>query len=259
MKISDKGLAFIASHEGLVLNAYLDPAGIVTIGYGFTNRSRVFSAWARAKWGRKMQMGDRLTKAEADQILGKLLEEEYEPPVERACPGIRQTAFDAAVSACYNLGPDALKWRWAQALARKDYQAAGDLLRKTGTTAGGRTLPGLVRRRAEEADLIAHEKYPAHMGGGSGSNDAANSIEDLQADLATLGYDPGPLDGVMGPKTRTAIRIFQSDHPPLAVDGIPGAATRAAIDRALKGKRVDRPSLIETLLTAFLKMFGGKS
>lgn len=258
MKISDKGLAFIASHEGLVLNAYLDPAGIVTIGYGFTNRSRVFSAWARAKWGRAMRMGDRLTKAEADQILAKLLEEEYEPPVERACPGIRQTAFDAAVSACYNLGPRSLKWRWGQALARKDYQAAGDLLRETGTTAGGRKLPGLVRRRAEEADLIATGRYPAHLSKAK-RLDVEDALEDLQADLATLGYDPGPLDGVMGLKTRAAVRSFQADHPPLAVDGIPGPATRAAIDRALAGKRVDRPSLIETLLIALLKIFGGKS
>src|ERR671918_376441 len=37
------------------------------------------------------------------------------------------------------------------------------------------------------------------------------AVEDVQAKLAALAYDPGPADGVMGPKTRAAIRAFQAD------------------------------------------------
>ena len=34
-------------------------------------------------------------------------------------------------------------------------------------------------------------------------------IRDVQDRLTTLGYDPGPLDGLMGPRTRAALRAFQ--------------------------------------------------
>ena len=34
----------------------------------------------------------------------------------------------------------------------------------------------------------------------------------VQARLAREGYDPGPIDGVIGPQTRDAIAAFQSDH-----------------------------------------------
>src|SRR5918996_4247419 len=44
------------------------------------------------------------------------------------------------------------------------------------------------------------------------------AVEDVQAKLAALAYDPGPADGVMGPKTRAAIRAFQADFG-LPVDG----------------------------------------
>jgi hypothetical protein len=54
-------------------------------------------------------------------------------------------------------------------------------------------------------------------------------LEDLrgvQQRLKELGYDCGPTDGVMGPRTERAVRAFQEDHPPLVVDGIPGRLTR---------------------------------
>jgi peptide/nickel transport system substrate-binding protein len=40
----------------------------------------------------------------------------------------------------------------------------------------------------------------------------------VQKELVRLGYDPGPLDGQMGPKTQGAIRRFQGDQG-LSVDG----------------------------------------
>ena len=43
-------------------------------------------------------------------------------------------------------------------------------------------------------------------------------IAELQAGLAELGYDPGPLDGLPGQKTREAIMAFQKDQE-LTVDG----------------------------------------
>jgi hypothetical protein len=50
-------------------------------------------------------------------------------------------------------------------------------------------------------------------------------VSGMQARLANLGFDPGPVDGQLGPRTKAAIRAFQAQHPPLVVDGICGSQT----------------------------------
>lgn len=50
--------------------------------------------------------------------------------------------------------------------------------------------------------------------------------ETLQTHLTNLGYNPGTIDGVMGPKTRAAIRRFQNDRR-LLPSGRVGPATTA--------------------------------
>ncbi len=61
------------------------------------------------------------------------------------------------------------------------------------------------------------------------------TIEGVQTALAKLGYDPGAIDGEDGPRTRAAVRKFQSEYQPDAgaVDGVAGTKTRAALDAAL--------------------------
>ncbi|MEM1401387.1 MAG: peptidoglycan-binding domain-containing protein, partial [Pseudomonadota bacterium] len=39
----------------------------------------------------------------------------------------------------------------------------------------------------------------------------AERINEIQSTLADLGYDPGPVDGLMGSRTRSAIESFESD------------------------------------------------
>jgi hypothetical protein len=38
------------------------------------------------------------------------------------------------------------------------------------------------------------------------------SVKKLQQTLDKVGYNPGPIDGVLGPKTRAAIQSYQKDH-----------------------------------------------
>lgn len=51
------------------------------------------------------------------------------------------------------------------------------------------------------------------------------TILELQKALLSKGFDPGPLDGIAGPKTRKAIREFQAKHG-LAVTGIADVKTQ---------------------------------
>jgi peptidoglycan hydrolase-like protein with peptidoglycan-binding domain len=40
----------------------------------------------------------------------------------------------------------------------------------------------------------------------------AEAIRRIQAELAVRGFNPGPIDGVIGPRTMTAMRAFQRDE-----------------------------------------------
>jgi osmotically inducible lipoprotein OsmB len=66
---------------------------------------------------------------------------------------------------------------------------------------------------------------PAYRGGGSGGN---ATVRDIQAGLLRLGYNPGPADGRMGPKTSAAIRQYEQDNS-MQVDGQPSAAVLDSI------------------------------
>lgn len=56
-----------------------------------------------------------------------------------------------------------------------------------------------------------------------GAMAADDHVGCVQGQLAALGYDPGPVDGVSGPRTRAALRAF--------LDGLEADETRAAFDR----------------------------
>jgi peptidoglycan hydrolase-like protein with peptidoglycan-binding domain len=56
----------------------------------------------------------------------------------------------------------------------------------------------------------------------------------VQTLLTQRGYSPGPLDGVFGPDTKTAVSRFQSDRG-LTIDGIVGPNTWAALTGASAG------------------------
>ncbi|MEO0917812.1 MAG: lysozyme, partial [Pseudomonadota bacterium] len=115
MQTSEKGVAFIEAHEGFVARAYLDPAGVLTIGTGFTNRSDVFRNYWTAKHGRPLKTGDTITRAQNRDILKTALANEYEPPVVAGMPpDARQQEVDAAVSATFNLGARFMNWKAAK-------------------------------------------------------------------------------------------------------------------------------------------------
>lgn len=239
---SEADVQFIADHEGFVSKAYRCPAGVVTIGYGFTMGSKVFAAYWRQKHGRALRMGDTITRAEANTILRRVINEEYGAAVARQIAPKQQHHFGGSTSMAFNAGIGALAWRWGKALKAGNIKEAARLIRTTATTANGRRMAGLVRRRKEEGDLIEFARYPRGGGSGQPSNrgpeTSGATVRQYQTWLRDLGYYNPPLkvDGVRGKGTIAAVKKFQKDNG-LVVDGKVGSATISTILRALDAKQ----------------------
>jgi peptidoglycan hydrolase-like protein with peptidoglycan-binding domain len=60
-------------------------------------------------------------------------------------------------------------------------------------------------------------------------------FDGVQDALAKLGFDPGEVDGLNGPKTQKAVREFQAQAS-IGIDGIVGDETRQALMDALDAK-----------------------
>lgn len=138
MTTSKTGLALIAAHEGLKLKAYLCPAGVPTIGYGHTKGVR---------------MGDTITPDQADKFLRED-SADAEKAVNAQGLKINQNQYDALVSFTFNVGVG----NFGKSTLLKKVKANADdpAIRNEfarWNKGGGKVLPGLTRRRKEEADL----------------------------------------------------------------------------------------------------------
>ena len=237
MDTSAQGRAFVRLHEGNPLTAYRDPVGVPTIGTGFTNGSRVVTEML----GKIVPGKTKITASQSDRIFAEMLQDEYEPPVEKGMPGAKQHEFDAGVSVVFNLGPRAMGWRWADLWRAGQKGDAASYLSSHYNTAKGKKLPGLVRRRKEEAVLLRDGIY-------TGIGDVAPEgvprteepvvpkqpdpvVKEAQEMLTERGFNPGAIDGWFGAKTKAAVLAYQRAHPHLVNDGILGPATLAQLRR----------------------------
>lgn len=137
--INKAGLDIIREFEGLRLKAYVCPAGVLTIGYGST--------------GSHVKPGMVITEAQADELLRSDLRR-FEDAVATAAPKATDNQFSAMVSLAFNIGVAAFT-RPSTVLRRHlagDHAGAADAFAMW-NKAGGKVLPGLVRRRAAEAAL----------------------------------------------------------------------------------------------------------
>ena len=137
MHISTQGLALIKASEGLRLAAYRCPAGIWTIGYGHTHG---------------VHEGQAINPSEAEHLLREDVAS-TESEVEHLAGPCTQGEFDALVSFAYNLGAQALRNSTLLKLHRLGQHKLAAAEFGRWVHAGGRELPGLVKRRAAEADL----------------------------------------------------------------------------------------------------------
>ena len=78
--------------------------------------------------------------------------------------------------------------------------------------------------KTKEKAAEVKDKVKEKMTGKRGSD----NVRTAQQSLQDKGFNPGPIDGKMGPKTRDALKTYQSAHS-LKPTGRPDAATVKAL------------------------------
>ncbi len=157
MKVSKQCIEMIKHHEGVRTRPYRCPALLWTVGVGhvidpnhikvkFEDRKNIALP---DEWNRVLSM------AEVDRILAEDLAN-FERGVLRLCPtGLTQGRFDALVSFSFNVGLGNLQRSTIRMKHnRGDFEEAAEAFMQW-TKAGGKELPGLVKRRKDEKALYS--------------------------------------------------------------------------------------------------------
>ncbi len=144
MKMTNEGLALIKRFEGLRLDAYRDVVGVWTIGYGHTANAGAPIVTS----------GQKITEEEAHTILARDVEQFANGVRNSVTVDISDAQFSALVSFAYNVGLGA--FRQSSVLAAVNERNFDAVPRRLNlwAKAGGRMLPGLLRRRAAEGELF---------------------------------------------------------------------------------------------------------
>lgn len=153
MKTSKRGRDVIRNYEGVVLHAYVCPAGYMTIGVGhMLTRGELHSG--------KIHIGDDvvqwqkgMTHAQADALLAQDLESVETQVDAMVSSKLTQGQFDALVSFTFNVGAGAFAGSTLRKLVnlRRFAEVPGQFRRWI--HGGGKKLPGLVNRREAEIAL----------------------------------------------------------------------------------------------------------
>lgn len=139
MKVSNNGINLIKRFEGLELKSYKDSVGILTIGYGHTHA---------------VKAGDVITGEQADAFLREDLQVAELTINTNVKVKLTQGQFDALASFVFNLGSgNFVKSTLIRKLNAGNYAGAADEFGKW-VNAGGKKLPGLVKRRAAEREVF---------------------------------------------------------------------------------------------------------
>lgn len=145
MRVPQQAVDIVKKWEGFRAETYFDSVGVATIGYGTT---------ARAGVGINPIPGMKITRREAEKYLRRGLEkfaDEIRPSITAP---INDNEFSAFLSLAYNIGPGAFKRSTALGRFNMGNKRGAAEALTWFNKAGGRTMRGLVNRRAEEKALF---------------------------------------------------------------------------------------------------------
>jgi lysozyme len=143
MRISDNGINCIKQFEGFSSNVYICSAGKRTIGYGHVLLEN--------------EKYERISEEEAEQMLRIDLLKAENAVARNVVVLLAQCQFDAIVSLVFNIGAAAFQrstLRHKINVDAEDEEIAREFTRWI--YAGGRVLPGLIKRRAAEAKMYIY-------------------------------------------------------------------------------------------------------
>jgi lysozyme len=227
MQTSAQGVAALEYEEGVVLRAYRDPVGVWTIGAGLTAASGVV----------KPRAGMVITKVEATRLLELALRGKYEPSVVVAMPGAKQHEFDAGVGFHWNTGA-IRKATWVTLWREQAGRVLVTIKLRQWNKGGGKVLPGLVKRRDREAEMLFDARYPVpempprEIFARWALPMSLDEKVRVVAGFRSLGFEPGSAPTSV---LRSAVLMFQSRHG-LTADGIIGRATLSTLQRMLDAR-----------------------
>ncbi len=140
MKLSTRGLLLIKEFEGFSAHIYADAAGLPTIGYGHLIRKNEY-------------FPSKIDALQAEALLRQDVIQAEKSLLRLTRRNLRQTQFDALTSFVFNLGGAAFQRSTLRQKVNHCYddEVPEELMRWV--WAGGRKLPGLIRRRQAEAEL----------------------------------------------------------------------------------------------------------
>ena len=156
MKVSPEAIKMIKHHEGVRTRPYRCPASLWTVGVGhvmYPEQAKL-PVIERLQFPMKIEDFRIWSNAEVDNLLAQDLAR-FERGVARYCPDAvnSQGIFDALVSFSFNVGLGNLQRSGLRMKTnRGEYEDAADEFLKW-TKAGGKVLPGLVKRRNDERAL----------------------------------------------------------------------------------------------------------
>lgn len=159
MKMAAATLPMIKHHEGTRYKAYRCPAMLWTIGVGhvlYPEQGKL-PMDQRKNFPLRPNDARTFTKEEVDQILEQDLQR-FIVGVQRYCPdGLNENRLGALVSFAFNVGLGTLqRSTLRQKHNRGDFEGAAEELLKF-SKAGGKVLPGLLKRRNDERALYLAE------------------------------------------------------------------------------------------------------
>jgi murein L,D-transpeptidase YcbB/YkuD len=176
----------------------------------------------------------------------------------------KQIVFLAAAVIALNAAPI-----WAQSVGGSQSERSGES--KTPVSPGGRSagsedpskaqqsprgtgkdtsVGGTQSKRSGESDTpVGEGRFGDPSKAGRGSRDMSQAsgpgvqqdIRQAQEALKSQGHDPGPIDGVMGPQTREALRAFQSSNG-LKQTGMLDAETKQKLNIEDASSRSSKPA-----------------
>jgi lipid-binding SYLF domain-containing protein/peptidoglycan hydrolase-like protein with peptidoglycan-binding domain len=112
---------------------------------------------------------------------------------------------------------------------KNNLEATGTLNHETMTALGVTPHPSTKGKDTSKTGTPGATTPKKEKGAGKPTSGVMKGkVREVQAALEKKGFDPGPVDGIMGPKTMTALRNFQS-HNGLEVTGTINTETKKAL------------------------------